>query len=195
MKTIRLLGNNDQEHLIPLEATAISEVIQAEVECQEDIDDYSSDHENDVCCVVATLSLGGNKEITNAALSKVSDFLSHYVKDEMVPIEPPFTSNRICDIVNQEWYAEFITAGVDHTLLLEIIAAANFLSIQPLLKLAALAISIEMNGKTPNEIRPMFGISNDLNDPVEKARVKAENEWATESRRRFDERRVNRMDT
>ena len=127
MKTIRLLGNNDQEHLIPLEATAISEVIQAEVECQEDIDDYSSDRENDVCCVVATLSLDGNKEITNAALSKVSDFLSHYVKDEMTPIEPPFTSNRICDIVTQEWYAEFITAGVDHTLLLEIIAAANFL--------------------------------------------------------------------
>ena len=48
-----------------------------------------------------------------------------------------------------------------------------------------------MNGKTPDEIRPMFGISNDLNDPVEKARVEAENEWAIESRRRYDERRVN----
>ena len=68
-------------------------------------------------------------------------------------------------------------------------------SIQPLLKLAALAISIEMNGKTPDEIRPMFGISNDLNNPAEKARVKAENEWAIESRRRFDERRMNNMDT
>ena len=52
-----------------------------------------------------------------------------------------------------------------------------------------------MNGKTPDEIRPMFGISNDLNDPAEKARIKAENEWAIESRRRFDERRMNSMDT
>lgn len=126
MKTIRLVGNNNQEYLIPLEATAISEVIQAEVECQEEEDIDDLDHENNNICV-ATLSLDGNREITNAALSKVSDFLSHYVQDEMTPIEPPFTSNRIRNIVKQEWYAEFITVGVDHTLLLEVIAAANFL--------------------------------------------------------------------
>ena len=68
-----------------------------------------------------------------------------------------------------------------------ILWATALQSIQPLLKLAVLAISVDINGKSPDEIRPIFGISNDLDDPKEKARVKAENEWALEARRQFEE--------
>jgi hypothetical protein len=60
-------------------------------------------------------------------------------------------------------------------------------SIQPLLKLSVLALSININGKSPDILRPMFGISNNLDDPEQKARVMKENEWEIEARRQFDE--------
>ncbi len=60
-------------------------------------------------------------------------------------------------------------------------------SIQPLLKLSVLAMSININGKSPDTLRPMFGISNNLNDSEQKARVMKENEWAFEARRQFEE--------
>ncbi|KAL7521111.1 hypothetical protein ACHAWX_005805 [Stephanocyclus meneghinianus] len=181
MKTIKLLGSDCEEFEIPLAATTISDVLQSEIECHED--DFGPDGHNDDVCV-ATLSLTCNKLITSAALRKVAAFVTHYVtEEEMTPFEPPFTSENLDDIVKEQWYRDFITIGVDRMLLLDLIAAANFLSIQPLLKLAALAISLEINGKTPNEIRHIFGISNDLSNPEERKRVRAENEWIHESRR------------
>jgi hypothetical protein len=240
MKTVKLLSQSDEEFYIPLAATRLSEALNAEIECHydEDDDDHSSTsgagdegHGSNVTDVVtvngckgkhfrgkcsATLSLTANEKVTSAALGKVADFLTHYETVEvMLSFEPPFTSEDIQDIV-QQWYADFIS--VDKILLLDILAAANFLvrlfdgrrciyivqdvvccrsvltkhddsqlqSIQPLLKLAVLAISIQMNGKSPNELRPMFGISNDLNDPKEKERVRDENEWAFEARRQFE---------
>ena len=55
-------------------------------------------------------------------------------------------------------------------------------SIQPLLQLAALAMSISINGKSPDSLRPMFGISNNLDDPQQKARVIKENEWVSKAK-------------
>lgn len=213
MKTIKLLGSDCEEFEIPLAATTISDVLLSEIECHED--DFGPDGHNDDVCV-ATLSLTCNKLITPAALRKVAAFVTHYVtEEEMTPFEPPFTSENLDDIVKEQWYRDFITIGVDRMLLLDLIAAANFLvshgnqrimledlivlltllflffscaqSIQPLLKLAALAISLEINGKTPNEIRHIFGISNDLSNPEERKRVRAENEWAHESRRHCED--------
>ena len=60
-------------------------------------------------------------------------------------------------------------------------------SIQPLLKLSVLAMSININGKSPETLRPMFGMSNNLNDSEQQARVMKENEWAFEARRQFEE--------
>ena len=48
--------------------------------------------------------------------------------------------------------------------------------------------SIGINGRTADEIRPIFGISNNLDDPKEKERVRAENEWAAQSRHHYEER-------
>jgi hypothetical protein len=125
MKTIKLLGSNCEEFLIPLAATTISEVLLSEIECHEE-DFGADDHNDDVC--VAALSLTSNKVITPAALRKVADFVTHYVtEEELTPFEPPFTSKNLDDIVKEQWYRDFITDGVDRMLLLDLIAAANFL--------------------------------------------------------------------
>ena len=80
----------------------------------------------------------------------------------MTPITTPLKSNRINDIV-QVWYANYISdIIVDQTLLFELVTAANFMDIKSLLDLSCLAVSILIQGKTADEIRCIFNISNEL---------------------------------
>jgi S-phase kinase-associated protein 1 len=80
----------------------------------------------------------------------------------VTPITTPLKSNRINDIV-QVWYANYISdIIVDQTLLFELVTAANFMDIKSLLDLSCLAVSILIQGKTADEIRCIFNISNEL---------------------------------
>jgi len=185
VKNVKLISIEGDAFQIPI-SCCLSEVINCELECHSSEDENGSSDEaqngTDSCI---TLSLTASK-IHSSALRKVADFMMHFEEEEMTSFSPPFTTENLGEIV-QQWYADFITSGVDHSLLTDIIAAANFLSIQPLLKLSVLAMSININGKSPETLRPMFGISNNLNDSEQKARVMKENEWAFEARRQFEE--------
>ena len=57
----------------------------------------------------------------------------------MSPITTPLKSTRIEEIV-QEWYADFV--DVEQTMLFELVTAANFMDIKPLLDLTCLAVSV-----------------------------------------------------
>ncbi|KAL7447306.1 hypothetical protein ACHAXM_010834 [Skeletonema potamos] len=185
VKTVKLISKEGDAFEIPISCCRLSEVIDCELECHSSDEDKPNNDEQDENDSCVTLSLTASR-IHSPALRKVADFLMHFEVEEMTSFEPPFTSENIEEIV-QKWFADFITEGVDHSLLLDIISAANFLSIQPLLKLSVLALSININGKSPDILRPMFGISNNLDDPEQKARVMKENEWEIEARRQFDE--------
>ena len=74
-------------------------------------------------------------------------------------ITTPLKSNKLEEIV-QEWYAQFV--AVDQALLFELVTAANFMDIKALLDLTCLAVSILIKGKSAEEIRRIFNISNDL---------------------------------
>lgn len=216
--TVKLISKDGCEFCIPLSCCRLSEVItSSELECQEESSQEDGVENQNNSCI--TLSLTTSR-IHSTTLRKVVDFLTHYEKEEMIPFEPPFDNEDIQEIVKPKWYSNFITKDVDHSLLIDIISAANFLvsatlfeslyikhikigiimtnflqydmmcaynqylkSIQPLLKLAALAMSISINGKSPDELRPMFGMSNNLDEPQQKARVMKENEWVSKARR------------
>jgi S-phase kinase-associated protein 1 len=60
-----------------------------------------------------------------------------------------------------------------------IILAANYLDLKDLLEFMGKYIASTIKGKTPEELRKMFGIVNDFT-PEEEARVRAENEWCEE---------------
>lgn len=214
VKNVKLISIEGDAFQIPISCCHLSEVINCELECHSSEDENgSSDEAQNGTDSFITLSLTASK-IHSSALRKVADFMMHFEEEEMTSFSPPFTTENLGEIV-QQWYADFITSGVDHSLLTDIIAAANFLvseipnpnvfcnstpstyvcsyqfsilqSIQPLLKLSVLAMSININGKSPETLRPMFGISNNLNDSEQKARVMKENEWAFEARRQFEE--------
>jgi S-phase kinase-associated protein 1 len=81
------------------------------------------------------------------------------------------------DII-QEWYTNFV--AVEHETLFELILAANYMDIKPLLDLTCNKVAGMIKGKTPEEIRQMFGIVNDFT-PEEEAQVIEENKWCEEA--------------
>ena len=72
------------------------------------------------------------------------------------------------------WDANFVS--IEEQMLFELILAANYMDIQPLLDLACAKVASILKGKTPEEIRQTFNIVNDFT-PEEEAQVREENKW------------------
>ena len=64
--------------------------------------------------------------------------------------------------------------------LFELILAANYMHIKPLLDLPCASIASMIKGKTPEDIRKTFSIVNDLT-PEEEAQIREENKWCEEA--------------
>lgn len=84
-------------------------------------------------------------------------------KDERQRIDEPIAP----------WDQEF--CKVELSTLFELILAANYLDIKPLLDLTCKTVANMIKGKTPEEIRKTFNIKNDFT-PEEEEQVRKENE-------------------
>ena len=91
----------------------------------------------------------------------------------MNEIEKPLKSANMHDVV-QEWYAKFVE--VQQETLFELILAADYMGIKPLLDLTCATVASMVKGKTAEEIRKTFNIVNDFT-PEEEAQVREENKW------------------
>jgi S-phase kinase-associated protein 1 len=69
--------------------------------------------------------------------------------------------------------------NVDTALLFELIMAANYLDIKPLLDLTCATVAGMIKGKKAEEIRQLFNIKNDFT-PEEEEAVRKESEWCEE---------------
>mmetsp|Transcript_3510 Transcript_3510/g.6646 ORF Transcript_3510/g.6646 Transcript_3510/m.6646 type:complete len:115 (-) Transcript_3510:151-495(-) len=72
----------------------------------------------------------------------------------MEKIETPLQGETIEAIVKPEWYVRF--CDVDREIMFQLVAAANFLNIKPLLDLTCLAVSVSIKGKSVEELREIF---------------------------------------
>ena len=68
---------------------------------------------------------------------------------------------------------------VDQATLYDIILAANYLDIKGLLDLSCQTVADMIKGKSPEEIRKTFNITNDFT-PEEEEEIRKENQWAFE---------------
>jgi S-phase kinase-associated protein 1 len=75
--------------------------------------------------------------------------------------------------------ASFDKAFIDMDMdtLFHLVNAANYLEVKALLDLACQKIADMIKDKTPEQIRQIFGITNDLS-PEEEEEIRNENEWA-----------------
>jgi S-phase kinase-associated protein 1 len=97
-------------------------------------------------------------EVTTMILQKVIEFCQHYREEPMHEIKGPLRSSNIADLV-QNWYADYV--DVEQVVLFELINAANYMDIQPLLDLTSFALSCMIKGMTADEIRKTFKLVNE----------------------------------
>ncbi|GFZ48050.1 E3 ubiquitin ligase complex SCF subunit sconC [Saitozyma sp. JCM 24511] len=116
--------------------------------------------------------------VSSSVLVKVLQYCEHHKND---PLPAPDANDQ--DDARRktaeigEWDAKFIQ--VDQEMLFEIILAANYLDIKPLLDVGCKTVANMIKGKTPEEIRKLFNITNDFT-AEEEEQIRKENEWAEE---------------
>ncbi|KAI7871132.1 E3 ubiquitin ligase complex SCF subunit sconC [Spinellus fusiger] len=108
--------------------------------------------------------------VTAKVLKKVIEWCEHHRED---PVVQDDQERRNTDI--DEWDQKYME--VDQETLFDIILAANYLDIKPLLDVGCKTVANMIKGKTADEIRKTFNITNDFT-PEEEAQIKKENEWA-----------------
>ena len=156
-------------HEVPINVAKMSSLILSTLDDDEEDDDDDEETKKHLEIPLPN--------VKNAVLTKVIEYCKHYTNDEaMTQIQTPLKSSKIEDLV-QTWYAGFV--DVEQTLLFELVTAANFMDIKPLLDLTCLAVSISIKGKTAPQLREIFNISNDFSQE-EEAQVREESQWSQE---------------
>jgi len=112
--------------------------------------------------------------VNGSVLTKVIEWCEHH-KNDPAPTADDETDSRKKSTDIEEWDQKFMQ--VDQEMLFEIILAANYLDIKPLLDVGCKTVANMIKGKSPEEIRKTFNIQNDFT-PEEEDQIRRENEWA-----------------
>mmetsp|Transcript_28725 Transcript_28725/g.43088 ORF Transcript_28725/g.43088 Transcript_28725/m.43088 type:complete len:173 (-) Transcript_28725:74-592(-) len=131
-------------------------------------DDADDDADNEIVDI---------PKVKSECLRKVIEFCEHYVKDPLNQITHTMEADSFDEIVTQEFYRDFVT--VEQPLLFQLVQAANFMNIQPLLDLACLQVANILMGKSAEDIRSILNIPKMTPEEEEKAR--REHRWIFEA--------------
>jgi S-phase kinase-associated protein 1 len=113
--------------------------------------------------------------VSTKILTKVVEYCKYHVENPETQSSDPQTDKTSIDI--SPWDKNF--CEIDQETLFELILAANFLDIKPLLDLTCKTVANMIKGKSPEEIRKTFNITNDFT-PEEEEQIRKENEWCEE---------------
>ena len=158
-KMITLVSSDGEKMQISAKAAQRSQLVKGIIE------DYPDDAEVPL------------NNVKSNILKKIKEYLEHYQDSDPKEIERPLASQNYQDCV-EPWDYEFINVDLD--LIFEIILAANYMDIKPLLELASSKIASIIKGKTPEEIRKTFNIQNDFT-PEEEQQIRDENQWCMDN--------------
>lgn len=110
-------------------------------------------------------------------LNKIKEYLEHYANEEPRVIDKPLSNPNYQECV-EAWDYNFIDIELD--MIFELIFAANYMDIKPLLELASSKVASIIKGKSPDEIRKTFNIQNDFT-PEEEQQIREENQWCMDN--------------
>jgi len=112
--------------------------------------------------------------VNDPVLRKVVEWCEHHRGDSAQSADDENDSRKKTTDID-EWDQKFMQ--VDQEMLFEIILAANYLDIKALLDVGCKTVANMIKGKSPEEIRKTFNITNDFT-PEEEEQIRRENEWA-----------------
>ena len=101
-------------------------------------------------------------DIKGDILKKCVEYMTHYKDSEPREIPRPLPSPNLLEVTD-EWDVNFIS-GIDLDSVFDVINAANYLDLKPLLDLSCARIASIMKGKSAEEIRSIFNLENDLTE-------------------------------
>eukprot|EP01088_Endostelium_zonatum_P008289 TRINITY_DN20_c0_g1_i2.p1 TRINITY_DN20_c0_g1~~TRINITY_DN20_c0_g1_i2.p1 ORF type:complete len:164 (+),score=40.09 TRINITY_DN20_c0_g1_i2:43-534(+) len=156
-QTVKLESSDDQVYDVPRNIAEMSVTVK---HMMDDIESSSED-------IPIPLP-----NVTGKILSKVIEYCKYHHEHPEAPADEKKDEKRTDDI--SPWDKEF--CDVDQPTLFELILAANYLDIKPLLDLTCKTVANMIKGKTPEEIRKTFNIKNDFT-PEEEEQIRKENEW------------------
>ena len=104
-------------------------------------------------------------QVNRPIMEKVIVFCEHARENPPPEIEKPLSSTDLSQVVDA-WHADYV--NVDQEMLFEVVMAANYLDIKPLLELSCAKVASMIKGKSVQEIRQFFNIENDFT-PEEEA--------------------------
>jgi S-phase kinase-associated protein 1 len=105
-------------------------------------------------------------------LKKVIEYCEYHQTRPAEEIQKPLKSTNLMDCGVSDWDFDYIS--VEQEILMELIMAANYLDVKPLLELSCAKVASMIKGKTPEELRKTFNIVNDFT-PEEEAQIREEN--------------------
>ena len=158
-KMITLVSSDGEKMQVTAKAAQRSQLVKGIIE------DYQDDAEVPL------------NNVKSNILKKIKEYLDHYQDSDPKEIERPLASQNYQECVDA-WDYEFINVDLD--LIFEIILAANYMDIKPLLELASSKVASIIKGKTPEEIRKTFNIQNDFT-PEEEQQIREENQWCLDN--------------
>ncbi|KAH7349929.1 S-phase kinase-associated protein 1A [Plectosphaerella cucumerina] len=112
--------------------------------------------------------------VNESVLRKVVEWCDHHKNDPLQTQDDDNDARKKTTEID-EWDQKFMQ--VDQEMLFEIILAANYLDIKALLDVGCKTVANMIKGKSPDEIRKTFNITNDFT-PEEEEQIRRENEWA-----------------
>lgn len=112
--------------------------------------------------------------VTEPVMRKVLEWCEHHRNDPLPTADDDNESRKKTTDID-EWDQKYMQ--VDQEMLFEIILAANYLDIKALLDVGCKTVANMIKGKSPEEIRKTFNITNDFT-PEEEEQIRRENEWA-----------------
>ena len=116
--------------------------------------------------------------VKSAILKKVIDYCTYHKDKPADQISKPLKSANLAECNVSEWDIEYV--NIDKEILFELILAANYMDIRPLLDLCCAKVASMIRGKTVEQIRSEFNIVNDFT-PEEEARIREENKWCEDA--------------
>jgi len=156
MSTVKL--ESSDEVIVEVER----KIAESSVTIKHMLDDLETDSDNPIPL----------PNVTGKILQKVIEYCKYHNEHPDAPSDEKKDEKRTDDII--PWDKEF--CDVDQATLFELILAANYLDIKPLLDLTCKTVANMIKGKTPEEIRKTFNIKNDFT-PEEEEQIRKENEW------------------
>ncbi|GAX14544.1 hypothetical protein FisN_6Lh321 [Fistulifera solaris] len=170
-REVTLISSDKQEFKLSAEAVKLARMVASSLNLIQEDDDGDED---DTAAELDPLELS---RVEGSVLAKVVEYLSHYLEEPMKEIPQPLGGTTFNEVMTQEWYQTY-AYGMSDELLFQVLTAANYMEIQPLLDLACLRVTFQLQGKSAEEIRAILNLPKLT--PEEEARAREEHRWVFE---------------